>query len=188
VDARRGIGNACVFPAGPLRAPLDAQLDRAGAILLIGGGTAASALAQEVARRGIPIFTGVLEPEQAAVAGLRGQPVLAFAGIADPEKFFATLAEAWIDVRARRAFPDHHPYQPAEAKTLLDQAEREGLILLTTEKDRARLSGTAAVGSRSSEKALAELAASTRVLPVRLVIEEEAAFRRLLLAKVQAAR
>jgi len=35
VDGRRGLGNGKVFPAGPLRAPLDAQLDRAQAILII---------------------------------------------------------------------------------------------------------------------------------------------------------
>jgi len=184
VDARRGIGNAGVFPAGPLRAPLDAQLDHAGAVLLIGGGTAASAVAREGARRGIPTFTGTLAPDPAVVAGLSGQPVLAFAGIADPDKFFATLAAAGIDARVRRAFPDHHPYRAGEAKTLLDRAEREGLVLLTTEKDRARLSGAAA----PAERALAELAARARVLPVRLVVEEEAVFRRLILAKVQAAR
>jgi tetraacyldisaccharide 4'-kinase len=203
VDARRGIGNARVFPAGPLRAPLDAQLDRADAILVIGDGTAASAVVQEGTRRAIPIFTGALAPDQASVAALGGQPVLAFAGIADPDKFFSTLAAAGIDVRARRAFPDHHPYRAGEAETLLDQAERDGLVLLTTEKDRARMSGAAASGTesdraaggkivggepRSTEGALAALAARARVLPVRLVLDEEAAFRRLVLAKVQAAR
>jgi tetraacyldisaccharide 4'-kinase len=191
VDARRGIGNARVFPAGPLRAPLDAQLDRAGAILLIGYGTAASTLAEEGARRRIPFFTGVLAPEPTVTEALRGQPVLAFAGIADPGKFFATLADAGIEVRARRAFPDHHPYRPEEARALIDQAEREGLLLLTTEKDRARLSiGTsdAGAGSHNSQGALAELAARVRVLPVRLVVEEESVLRQLVLAKVQAAR
>jgi tetraacyldisaccharide 4'-kinase len=210
VDARRGIGNACVFPAGPLRAPLDVQLDHAGAFLLIGVGTAASTLMQEGARRGLPMFTGALAPDQAIVAALSGQPVLAFAGIADPEKFFATLAAAGIEARARRAFPDHHSYRAGEARALLNQAEREGLVLLTTEKDRARLSGAAALGSTSgrdgdgntsdgktrggqptarvADGALAELATRARVLPVRLVLDEEAAFRSLLLAKVQAAR
>ena len=36
VDARRGIGNGRVIPAGPLRAPLDAQLARAHALVLVG--------------------------------------------------------------------------------------------------------------------------------------------------------
>src|SRR4051794_24351770 len=40
VDGRRGIGNGWVFPAGPLRAPLDSQLRRAQALLVIGSGQA----------------------------------------------------------------------------------------------------------------------------------------------------
>ena len=38
VDGRRGIGNARVFPAGPLRAPLAAQLARTDALLVVGEG------------------------------------------------------------------------------------------------------------------------------------------------------
>ncbi len=45
IDARRGIGNACVFPAGPLRAPLDAQLARTDALLVVGEGNAADDVA-----------------------------------------------------------------------------------------------------------------------------------------------
>ena len=51
------------------------------------------------AARGLPVFHGRLEPDAQAVAALRPHKVLAFAGIGDPEKFFATLAEAGIDVR-----------------------------------------------------------------------------------------
>ncbi len=41
IDARRGLGNACVFPAGPLRAPLPPQIDRTDALIVIGDGAAA---------------------------------------------------------------------------------------------------------------------------------------------------
>ncbi len=39
IDGGRGIGNARVFPAGPLRAPLPPQLDRTDALIVIGDGT-----------------------------------------------------------------------------------------------------------------------------------------------------
>ncbi len=81
VDAR-GIGNGCVLPAGPLRAPLAPQLDRAAALLIIGDGTSAmESLARE---RGLPIFHGTLEPDPDTVASLQARKVLAFAGIGDP--------------------------------------------------------------------------------------------------------
>src|SRR5207302_1421740 len=41
IDARRGIGNRCVVPAGPLRAPLGAQFARAQALVVVGTASAA---------------------------------------------------------------------------------------------------------------------------------------------------
>ncbi len=38
VDAAVGVGNGLVLPAGPLRAPLAPQFERADALLLIGNG------------------------------------------------------------------------------------------------------------------------------------------------------
>src|SRR3954471_19958335 len=45
IDGDRGLGNACVFPAGPLRAPLPPQIARTDALVIIGGGSGADAVA-----------------------------------------------------------------------------------------------------------------------------------------------
>jgi len=169
VDARRGVGNGRVFPAGPLRAPLAAQLARAQAMLLIGEGPAAAPMAAAAEACGLALFHGRLVPDGAAVAALEGQRVLAFAGIGDPDKFFATLAAAGIEAAIRRGFADHHPYTGAEAAALMAEADRAGLPLVTTEKDFARLKG---------RHALSELAARARALPITLAVEEEDRFRR----------
>src|ERR1700739_2016233 len=42
IDSDRGLGNASVFPAGPLRAPLNPQLARTDALVVIGNGSAAA--------------------------------------------------------------------------------------------------------------------------------------------------
>jgi tetraacyldisaccharide 4'-kinase len=168
VDGRRGIGNGMVFPAGPLRAPLESQLRRAHALLVIGPGPPGDAVARAAQAQGLPVFHGRLDPDAQTLATLKGKPVLAFAGIGDPEKFFATLRGAGIDVRAETAFPDHHRYRRAEALDLIGRAEREGLVLVTTEKDRVRLAG---------QGDLAALAAIVHVLPVTLKVAEDAAFR-----------
>lgn len=168
LDGRRGVGNGCVIPAGPLRAPLAAQLDCAHAVLLVGeAGASAQAVLREAQRRGLPIFTGRLEPTTAA-AEWAGRRALAFAGIADPGKFFATLADAGVAVAADYAFPDHHRYSGADAVRLLARAERDGLQLVTTEKDAARLQG---------DPAVAALAAGAKPFPVTLAIGEEERFR-----------
>jgi tetraacyldisaccharide 4'-kinase len=70
---------------------------------------------------------------------LRGQRVLAFAGIGDPERFFRTLRSNGVEVAGQRAFADHHPFTQGEVEALLAEAKREALKLVTTEKDLARL-------------------------------------------------
>ena len=168
VDARRGIGNGKIFPAGPLRAPLDAQLGRAQGLIVIGQGTGAAALMKAARARGLAMFAGTLEPDGAAISTLRGRKVLAFAGIGDPEKFFLTLAAAGIDAPVKRSFADHHRYRAADAAALIDEAERAGLTLVTTEKDRVRMAGDAA---------LTVLSERVMTLPVTLRIEDDARFR-----------
>lgn len=172
VDGRRGIGNGKVFPAGPLRAPLAAQLERTDALLLVGDG-AGEVIA---AVSGLPVFHGHLLPDAKAIAGLKARKVLAFAGIGDAGKFFATAAAAGIAIAERRPFPDHHRYTAEEAAELIMQAEHDGLALLTTEKDRARMTG---------EPLLAALAARAHVLPVTMVVDEADELRALVLAKIR---
>lgn len=179
VDARRAIGNGLVFPAGPLRAPLTAQVDRAQALLTIGDGPASAAVESAAALRGLSLFRGALVPDAASVAALKGNRVLAFAGIGDPEKFFATLNDAGVDVAMRRGFPDHHRFTPVDAESLLAEADRAGLTLVTTEKDLVRL---------AHRRALAALAERSRALPVTLKLDDEDRFRRFVLAAVATAR
>ena len=172
IDGRRGIGNGCVFPAGPLRAPLTAQLACTDALLVIGDGEGA----RTFAAADLPVFHGRLQADPAAVAALKARKVLAFAGIGDPDKFFATAAEAGIAVAERQPFPDHHRFSAEEAAELIMRAEHDGLALLTTEKDRARMAG---------EPLLAALAQKSHVLPVTLVVQEADALRKLVLAKLR---
>jgi tetraacyldisaccharide 4'-kinase len=179
VDAHRGIGNGKVFPAGPLRAPLEAQLERAQAMLIIGDGPAAAEVASGAAGRGLMLFYGRLRPDAATVESLQGTRVLAFAGIGHPDKFFATLADARIDVVLRRSFPDHHRFTAEEAAALLAEAERTDLSLVTTEKDFVRL---------AHKRALAGLAARSRALPITLQIDEMDRFRAFVRGAVAGAR
>jgi tetraacyldisaccharide 4'-kinase len=139
IDGDRGLGNGRVLPAGPLRAPLSPQLDRTDALIVVGDGTAAKPVAAAVAARGGLVLTAYLRADEAAVASLSGKRALAFAGIGDPARFFRTLRAAGIETVRERAFPDHHPFSQSEIETLIADAKREGLTLVTTEKDLARL-------------------------------------------------
>jgi tetraacyldisaccharide 4'-kinase len=179
VDGRRGIGNGRVVPAGPLRAPLELQLDRAQALIVVGAPDGAARVIERAERRKIPLFHGRLEPDRAVVNAIGQRKVLAFAGIADPEKFFATLTAAGIQIPHRAGFPDHHRFSAAEALELLAQARANNLMLLTTEKDLARLAG---------EPELQQLATHVSALPVQLMIEDQDRLREMVLAAIASYR
>ncbi|MBN8962566.1 MAG: tetraacyldisaccharide 4'-kinase [Rhizobiales bacterium] len=175
VGGGRGLGNGSVFPAGPLRAPLAPQLVRTDALLVIGEGDAAADVEHTLAARGVPVFHAHVTPDAEVVATLRGQRVLAFAGIGDPGRFFDTLRAHGIEVAAERTFPDHHRFTKDEVWALRAEAARDGLALVTTEKDFARLSG----GD------LASLAEGITPLPVTLRFDDGARLRELIASRLR---
>ncbi len=135
VDGASGFGNGRVFPTGPLREPVAEAAGRCQAAVLIGPDAAGAAAKLPP---GLPVHHARLVPGPEAAA-LAGRRVLAFAGIALPEKFFATLADIGAEVVARRPFPDHHPYTQAELDNLLIEADRLDAVPVTTAKDAVRL-------------------------------------------------
>lgn len=162
VDAKRGIGNGWVIPSGPLRAPLGRQLMRASAVLVIGEAPGGDKVIRETARHGKPVFLARIEPvDREAWAGRR---CLAYAGIADPTKFFDSLGEVGAETVELRPFADHHVYSEEEAGDLLEKARAGDLVLATTAKDMARLAG--------EEGAMAELAAASKVLEIGLAFDD----------------
>jgi tetraacyldisaccharide 4'-kinase len=143
IDSERGVGNGCVFPAGPLRAPLAPQLARTSVLIVIGKGMAAKEVAAAVAAAGKPVLAARLQPDSAVVQGLKGKRVFAFAGIGDPERFFRTLRANGVEVLQQKAFADHHQFSQREIEALAAIAKCDGLTPVTTEKDLARLRGDA---------------------------------------------
>ena len=136
VDGGAGIGNGCVLPAGPLREPLARGLRRAQALVLVGDDRRGARAA--FGQHDMPVIEANLVPGD-EVRELRERPVVAFAGIGRPEKFFETLTENGCTVIARYAFADHHRYKPGEIAVIVDEARERGAVPVTTEKDHVRL-------------------------------------------------
>lgn len=159
VNSESGIGNGLCLPAGPLRAPLEPQLRRADAVIVVGDGDAANWLA---ARKRPPVLRARLVPDTKAAGDLKGKRVLAFAGIGRPQKFAGTLKGLGADVVRLAGFPDHHAFTAIEARDLIEEARRGKLLLVTTEKDKARLGGAA----------LKELRETAIAVPVRMAFDK----------------
>ncbi len=139
VDGASGVGNGLCLPAGPLRAPLEAQLGEIDTVLVIGQGAAGEAVAAAAGRRAIACLTARLEPAAEASARLNGQPVLAVSGIGRPDKFAATLRDAGARIVAERAYGDHHAYSRDDVQAMVAEAALYDSLIATTEKDWVKL-------------------------------------------------
>ncbi len=163
VDGGAGFGNGRLLPAGPLREPLACGLSRAHALVLVGADREGALAA--LGPHDLPVIKASLVPGD-EVRALRERPVVAFAGIGRPEKFFETLAENGCNVIARHAFADHHRYKPGEIAAIVDYAKERDAVPVTTEKDHVRLPPDAR--------------AAVHALSVTLVWRDPAALRSLL--------
>jgi len=135
IDAETGFGNGRLIPAGPLREPVSRGLARADAIVLMGDG-----------RPKLPPFRGAILRARIAPTApdvLRGRTVFAFAGIGRPEKFFRMLRAIGAKLVAAQPYPDHHRFTGFELAAMKNAAQTAGALLVTTEKDFARINPAA---------------------------------------------
>ena len=174
VDGSRGLGNGLVIPAGPLRAPLDFQLELTDAVVVNEGAVADGSVTAWLRRTFAgPVLRASVVPA-ATADWLRSARVVAWAGIGAPQRFFATLRALGAELAEAVAFRDHQQLGEEDARRLLDLARCHGARLVTTEKDMVRLVGAAG--------ACAALARATSALPIRLALAEADAERLLSLS------
>jgi tetraacyldisaccharide 4'-kinase len=135
VDGTYGFGNGLVIPAGPLREPVAVGAARCQAAVLIGKDEAGVAGTLPPT---LPVLGARLVPAEGADA-VAGRPVLAFAGIANPQKFFDTMTEAGAILVGRETFADHYPFDEGDLEALAKDAAALRAQLVCTPKDHVRL-------------------------------------------------
>ena len=159
-DGSVGIGNGFLIPAGPMRVSLASGVKQMD-IALINGDDETNIAAK--LPPGLTRFNTSLLPDQTIIDALGDTPILAFAGIGQPKRFFATLRKAGCNLAHYLAFADHHPYSETDLVRLQEDAMRLGAQLVTTQKDWVRLP--------------AEWRERIVVLPVALAIDDDGALR-----------
>lgn len=180
VDRSRGIGNRRVVPAGPLRSSFERQLERVDIVVRNGlVATSTGSVACPLERTftpGIVEIEATTEPA-ADVGWLSGTRIVAFTGIGSPQRFFDLLSSLGAQIVHAETFPDHHQFRQFEATQLLLTAQSLGADLVTTEKDRVRMSRL--------EGAISELFHRSKVVPI--VIKFAAEDQRTLRARLRCA-
>lgn len=157
LDAARPFGNGMCLPAGDLREARNG-LRRAGMVFLTRcGALDPHALVERVGRvrelagRAVPVFLTdhvpvdlLAMPENLTrpLRELAGARVVLLSGIARPASFRATVAALGAEIVGEFRHPDHHRFTTAELAAAARAAENERALLLTTEKDDARLPET----------------------------------------------
>ena len=110
----RGAGNGWRLPAGPLRDPLPERVPPRS-VVLYNAPAPSTPLPGHLARRCLAGAVSLADwwrgapPDPRALAALRGRPLLAAAGLAQPQRFFAMLREQGLHV-VEHPLPDHHDF------------------------------------------------------------------------------
>lgn len=140
----RGVGNGWLLPAGLLREPWPpARQAPFRPDLLLQQGRAGVPASSRVVAPDMPAFEAVRQLSPSAIgpqgqrielSQLRGQDLIAVAGIARPQVFFDMLRDIGLTLLHQTALPDHA--DPADYAELLRAAKRP---LICTEKDATKL-------------------------------------------------
>ena len=134
----RGAGNGWLLPAGPLREPWPQRLQRSGRA----GGRGIDLVLHTGEHAVFEGFTSTRRLADNArradgrcveLASLAGQRLLALAGIAKPEAFFAMLRARGLALAETRALPDHYNFDSYPRNS------DKGYTLICTEKDAVKL-------------------------------------------------
>jgi len=143
IEGKNLLGREKIFPRGRLREPAS-SLKRAHLIILSRSEEDGEENVSELKRLNPWARIFKMRYRVKNQAELAGKKAFAFAGIADPSYFFQTASRAKIELVGKKAFSDHHRYSMAELKQMEKEARaRAAEIMLTTEKDLARIRGFA---------------------------------------------
>ena len=137
VDGEKGFGNKKCMPAGPLRENIVQGFKRADALVIVGE----RIYKFDTFPTHLKIIHSTLKPIETGINWKEGK-YLAFAGIADPSKFFKTLRSLGANLIDCVALSDHQKLDGQVLKRLERKANSAHAQLVTTEKDAVRLSNT----------------------------------------------
>jgi tetraacyldisaccharide 4'-kinase len=131
-----------MIPAGMLREPFS-SLKRAHVLVSQGKSQKNFFSKPQISISYRPISFKRLEGNSFSLNELREKKFVVLCGIANPESFKKMLQEQRVQVLDWLVFPDHYRYRQSDMETVVALCQKNGAeLILTTEKDAARLRNT----------------------------------------------
>ena len=163
------LGNEYMLPAGPLRENLS-EIYNYDCIFLNGEKKNNKLLSKLTSiNKNLNIFEGKYKPLNLKSFNLK-KKYLMFCGIGNPQEFEKTLIKYKFNICKKIIYPDHYKLTNINLKELKDEAKKEKLTLITTEKDFFRL-------SKIERK-------NIKFLKIKLDIKDEKNFKKILISKL----
>ena len=139
-DAELSLTSERIFPLGSLREKPSSAITRADFLICIGNPDSRKKFKETFLQHyHSKVVEGEFKPK--IHDKLKKRKLVAFCGIGRPEKFFSMLKKLDMQVIQELSFPDHHFYSKKELNKILEIADKNDALIVTTEKDYVKLSG-----------------------------------------------
>ena len=126
------LGNGYVLPAGPLRESLK-SLKNADIIIINGQREIKFEEKLLKFNKKLKFFYTSYEPTN--LGKFKNKKLMAIAGIGNPENFFSLLSKYDLNIEKKLIYPDHYKFSENEILDIIEDAKKNNLQIITTEKD-----------------------------------------------------
>ncbi len=126
------LGNGYVLPAGPLRESLKSLKN---ADIIIVNGQREIKFEEKLLKfnKKLKFFYTSYEPTN--LGKFKNKKLMAIAGIGNPENFFSLLSKYDLNIEKKLIYPDHYKFSENEILDIIEDAKKNNLQIITTEKD-----------------------------------------------------
>ena len=129
IDGEFGFGNKKLLPSGPLREPIKSCIERADIIVVIDPIKNLKQLNE------VPKQKLFVAKKKISYRKFSNKSIFVFSAIGNNKGFQRYLTNQGLNIKRIKNFSDHYFFKKEDIKDIIDQAEKENLSVVCTEKD-----------------------------------------------------
>ena len=133
IDSKIAFGNKCLIPSGPMRQSLAEIAKNIDLFVIIGQKN--MQIEEEILQQNPVAKILSAQISTSNLDKFINKNIVAFCGIAYPQKFFDFIKNIGLNLVETKIFADHYQYKNEDLERLYQQALSKNLKLITTKKD-----------------------------------------------------